>query len=166
MHTWIRTTRLYRSSETDLSVSEYREVQQTCSPAFLRESPLGTLISGWSPDWNTWRQYLRWRFLPYEGRKFHWGQSRTSGIEIIHSSACIPSSNAPAYPARIFRHVRLRQNPAKLAKIGQRSFFNKYAIIFFPTTPGSTRKHTYEGMVRRLLYASEIALKIACVNGA
>ena len=46
--------------------------------------------------------------------------------------AILRTKPAPAYPARVFNHVTLQQNTAKLAEIWKKGVYKKYVITFFP----------------------------------
>ena len=46
--------------------------------------------------------------------------------------AILRTKPAPAYPARVFSRVTLRQNTAKLAEIGMKGVFKRYVVTFFP----------------------------------
>ena len=45
--------------------------------------------------------------------------------------AILRTKPAPAYPARVFSRVTLRQNTVKLAEIGKKGVLKYYVITFF-----------------------------------
>ena len=78
--------------------------------------------------------------------------------EIFH--AILRTKPAPAYPARFFSRVTLRQNTTKLAEIGKRGVFKQYVITFLPFLAMLRQKS-----IRKVRFVRKIASKIACVNG-